>query len=332
MNRRRLLAAGTLAASRALPGLATLLAASGAAAADYPTKSVRVVYPFAAGSHGDLVARAISAKLTARLGQSFVVSNVPGAGGTIAANAAATAAPDGHTLFYTNESSLVIAPQLTGKPQPEPWKQFVPISPVLKFPLVLTARSEFPASDLAQMVAYAKANPGKINYASTGNGTTPHLVTEMLMRETGISMVHIPYKGSALAMQGLRTGEVDVFFELPVAVLPHVRAGTMKSLATTNRRRIALMPDVPTVSELGFPALTMESWSGVLAPFGTPAAIVDVLRTGINAAVAEPDIRELIVSGGLEPAPGSGDDLMKLVTDSWARWGSVIRSQKIVAN
>jgi tripartite-type tricarboxylate transporter receptor subunit TctC len=321
---------GLLAAAIAL--LQPLASAPARAADDYPSKPISLVLPFAPGGPSDVIARTIANKLAANLKQPVVVLNTPGAGGMIASASVARAEPDGYTLFYPNASTLAIAPQLSRKPGPEPLTQFAPVAPVLKFSLVLVANPSVAAKNLKELVQAAKAQPDKFSFASAGNGTTPHLVGELFKREAGISMLHVPYKGGSPAVLALLAGQVDLFFEQTLTVAPHVRTGKLKALAVTGKTRMDFFPDVPTVAESGYPGLALESWSAIVAPAGTPPAVVALLNREINKVLAMPEVRDAIASRGLEPTTGTPDDLARLIREEWARWTPVIKSQYIEAD
>ena len=315
-----------LTACAALP-----LAGAYAQPADYPARPIQLVLPFATGGSSDVVARLIASKLGEQLRQSVVVLNVPGAGGLIASQRVASAAGDGYTLFYPNASTLAIAPQLQRKQGPEPWTQFAPIAPALGFSLVLAAHPSLPANNLAELIALAKARPEQVSFASPGVGTTPHLVGELMMRETGVRMVHVAYKGGAPAVTDLLAGNVTLFFEQPLTLLQHIKAGKLKALAVTSRGRLPSLPDVPSVAEAGWPQLTLQSWSGFAAPSQTPAALIALLNREVNKVLEMPDVREAIVSRGLEPMKAGSEEFGRMIREEYARWTTVIRDQKISA-
>jgi tripartite-type tricarboxylate transporter receptor subunit TctC len=321
MDRRTLLAAA----------LAVPLTGALAQTGDYPNKPLRLILPFATGGSSDVIARLFASKLSASLKQPVLVVNAPGAGGMVASQQAASAPADGYTLFYPNQSTLTIAPQVTRKQGPEPWTQFAPVAPVLGFSLVLVAHPSLPANSLKELVQYAKANPDKLNYASPGIGTTPHLVGEVFKREADIRMVHVAYKGGGPAITALLGGEVNLFFEQPLTILPHLKAGTLKALAVTSRQRLPFFPNVPTVTEAGLPGLTLESWSGVVVPLATPRPIVAFLSREIGRILDAPDMQEAIVSRGLEPMKMSPEEFDRLIRADYPRWTAVIKSQNIVA-
>jgi len=302
-------------------------------AGDYPTdKPISLVLPFAPGGPSDVIARLIADKLSTGLGQKVLVVNTPGAGGMVASSSVARAAPDGYTLFYPNASTLTIAPQLRKEKGPMPLEQFVPVAPVLQFSLVLVANPGVQANDLQSLVQYARQNPGKVSYASPGVGTTPHLAAEMLEHETGISMLHVPYNGGSPAVLATVAGEVNLFFEQPLTILPHLKTGKLKALVSTGSQPLPLLPDVPTATQAGYPDLTLESWSAIVAPAGTPPAIVERLNQEVNKVLAQPEVQQAITSRGLEPTPGTPQDLARRIQEDWPRWSALIKNRNIVVN
>src|SRR5437764_5513450 len=276
-------------ARRSLVAAALALVAAGALAqpAGYPSKPIRLVLPFAPGGPSDVIARLVANKLSENLRQPVVPVNTPGAGGMIASQQAAAAAPDGYTIFYANQSTLNIAPQVMHRPQQE----FAAIAPVLSFSLVLAANPSVQAKDVKELIQYAKVKPGGLSFASPGVGTTPHLMGEMFQRETGVKMVRVAYKGAAPAVQDLLAGHVQLFFDQLFMLDPHFKDGKLKPLVTTSPTRLPALPDVPTMTELGMPQLTLQSWSGMVAPVGTPKETVAYLNRAFNKVLDLPEVR-----------------------------------------
>jgi tripartite-type tricarboxylate transporter receptor subunit TctC len=319
-----------------LAGMATAMAfGPGAlmparAAETYPSRAIKVVLPFATGGQSDTVARLVVERMSAALGQPMVVENTSGAGGMIAAAAVARAAPDGYTLFLANASTLTITPHFQkGSAARQP--AFTPITTVSAFPLVLVVPSSSPYKSLKELVAAAKANPGKLSFATPGQGTTPHLVTEILKREAGIELTHVPYKGGAPALNDLLGGQVDMFFEAPSTLLPHVESGKLRALAVTGKARMSALPGVPTVAEIGMPELTLESWSAFVAPPQTPAAIVARLHEEAMKALKNDEIIAKLRARGFEAAPSSPDELSKMIREESRKWGQLIKERNISA-
>jgi tripartite-type tricarboxylate transporter receptor subunit TctC len=308
-------------------GLALFAAGAFAQPGGYPNKPIRLILPFAPGGPSDVVARLIANKLGEQIKQPVIPVNAPGAGGQVASQQVAAAAPDGYTLFYANQSTLNIAPQVMQRPRTE----FVAIAPVLSFSLVLAANANVPAKDFKELVQQLKAKPGSLSFASPGVGTTPHLIGEMFQKEAGVKMVHVAYKGAAPAVQDLLAGHVQLFFDQLFMLEPHFKDGKLKPLATTSPTRLPALPDVPTMTELGLPQLTLQSWSGMVAPAGTPPETVNYLNREFRKVLDLPEIREAITSRGLEPMKGTPDAFARMIREDYPRWTALIKSANIVA-
>ena len=294
----------------------------------YPTRPIKLVLPFATGGQSDTVARLVAGRVSVGLGQPIVIENVAGAGGMIAAAAVARAAPDGYTLFLPNASTLTIAPYLQKQASVSP-SSFVPITTVSQFPLVLVVNSNSPLKSMADVIASAKAKPDKLSFASPGYGTTPHLVAEALMRQSGIVLTHVPYKGGAPALNDLLGGQVDLFFEAPSTLLPQIQNNRLRPLAVTSKARMPSLPNVQTVAELGLPQLTLESWSALVAPPGTPAAIVARLRVETEKALKSEDIVSKLRERGFEAASSTPDQLARMIRDEGRNWSKLIKERSI---
>lgn len=321
----KLLAGGALAlATTVLPG--TSLAAD-----PYPSQPIKLVLPFAAGGQSDVVARVVAERLTSALGQPLVVENVAGAGGMIAASKVERSPADGYTLFLPNASTLTMVPHLQPGSSITP-SSFTPIATVSQFPLVLVVNSNSPYKSLADVIAAAKSKPGKLTFATPGVGTTPHLAGETFSQEAGITLISVPYKGGAPALNGLLGGEVDLYFEAPATIVPQIQAGKLRALAATGKSRMATLPNVPTVAELGFPKLTLESWAAFVAPKGTPAAIIDRLRTEIEKVVKSPDFTRKLEERGFETLSTSPAELARMISEDSVRWGQIIKDRRITVN
>src|SRR3954454_15186542 len=261
----------------ALVGL--LLVCAAALAQDYPAKPLRFIVPFPPGGGNDTVARAIAQQMSPALGQPVVIDNRPGAGGSIGADLAAKAPADGYTLFLAGVGSHVVNPNLHAKLPYDPVRDFAPVTLVASAPSVLVVNPGVPARTLAELTAYARANPGKLNYASNGNGSAAQLAATMYESMAGVKMVHVPYKGIAPAMTDLLSGEVQLMFGTIVALVPHIQAGKLRALAVTSKKRSSLLTDIPTLAESGLPEYEAGSWYGILAPAGTPPDIIAKLNT-----------------------------------------------------
>ena len=268
-------------------------------AQNYPTKTIRIVVPYPAGGPTDLVGRTVADALTKALKKTVVVENKAGAGGTIGSDSVAKSAPDGHTLLLGLMGPMSIAPKISPNLPYDPLKDLAPIRLVSLMPEVLVARPKLGLSTLAEVVAYGKANPGKLTIASAGNGSLPHLAAELLKRETGIDALHVPYRGAAPAVNDLLGGQVDLMFGDGPVVLPQILGKLLVPVVIATEKRLSVLPDVPTSIEAGFPTVRSENWYGVLAPKGTPRPIVDALDKAIAAGMADPKIEESFMKLGV---------------------------------
>lgn len=304
-------------------GLGTALGPA-LAQAGYPGKAIRMVIPFTPGGSADILGRAIGHELTLAWGQSVVPENIAGAGGSIGADRVAKAAADGHTLLMGHVGTLAITPGLYPKLPYDPLKSFTPIAWVARVPNVLVVQPSLPVKDLASFIAYAKAHPGKINYSSGGNGSAAHMTMAYLAQQTGLDMQHVPYKGTAPAVNDLVAGQVQALFTGIPAVLAQLRAGQIKAIAVSSPQRVAVLPDVPAVAESvrGFEA---DQWYGVVGPAGMPADVVARINAQINAALKRPAILERLQAEGAQPMPGSPAVFGALIAKDLARWGKVIK-------
>ena len=302
-----------------------LAAASGAAAAQaYPTRPIRVVVPYPAGGGTDLVMRAIQPTLTERLGQSIVIDNRPGATGAIGAELAARSAPDGYTLLAHTSGGLTIAPHALPQARFDPLKDFVSITQATSSPFILVVHPKIPATTVAQLIAVAKSRPGELNYSSSGAGSSTHLAVLLLAKLTGVNMVHIPYKGSGPATTALLAGQVQLRFSSIPPSMPHVKSGRLRALATTGAQRFALLPDLPAVAE-AVPGYVVDAWYAILAPAGTPAAVVKKLNADITAALHTPEARTRLRAEGVEPVGSTPQQMAELLRAEFARWGPLVK-------
>jgi tripartite-type tricarboxylate transporter receptor subunit TctC len=301
------------------------LVALPAYAQDYPRRPVRLVVPFPPGGGNDIVARAVAQELGKSLGQQFVVDNRAGAGGAIGAELAARSPADGYTLFLGGVGSHVVNPSLHAKLSYDPIRDFAPVALIASAPSVLVVNPSLQATSIAEFTALAKANPGKLNYASNGNGSSAQLAAVLYESMAGVRMVHVPYKGVAPALVDLMSGEVQLMFGTLVAILPHIKAGRLRALAVTGRNRSALLPEVPTLAESGLPGYEAGSWYGILAPAGTPGAIVARLNAEINAAIRQPEVRERLAAEGAEVLGGTPADFASHIKAELSRMGKLMR-------
>lgn len=304
--------------------LAAVIAAGPAAAQSYPNKSIRIIVPFAAGGASDVMARVVGDKLFAKWNQPIVVENRTGAGGTLGADVVAKSAPDGYTLLLGTSATHTIAPSLYANLSYDPEKDFAPISAVSTIPLVLTVTPELPAKSVAELIAYAKKNPGEIEFASSGNGSITHLSGEMFAHMAGIKLVHVPYRGSAPAITDLLGGRIKMMIDHTPTVLTHIRAGKLTALGVADPKRLEDLPDVPTIAEAGVPGYEVRSWVGILAPKGTPADVVDALNKAIVEALAMPDAIERLKSVGARSAANSPEQFAQLIATDRKLWAEVV--------
>ncbi len=300
-----------------------------ATAADYPLKPIRLIVPFAAGGGNDAVARTIAQRLSAGLGQQVVVDNRAGAGGVVGAELAAKSAPDGYTLFLGGVGSHAINPSVHRNLPYDPVKDFAPISLVASAPLILVVHPSVAAKSLEEFIALAKAKPEAINYASNGNGSSSHLAAVMFESMSASRMTHVPYKGLGPALVDLLSGQVQAMFSSVVAILPHVQAGKLRALAVTGERRLALMPDVPTIAESGLPGYRAGSWYGILAPAGTAPEIIRKLNGEIVKAIQQPEVKKAFALEGAEPIGSSPQEFATHIRAELGRLGPVAREAKI---
>lgn len=307
-----------------------LAAASPALAQSYPDRPVTLVVSSAAGGTTDLSARMLGQGLSPVLGQSVVVDNKAGGNGTIAANIVKRAPADGYTLLMQYSGYHVISPQLTKAPQ---WEQgdFQPIANVISAPQIIVVREGLPVKTLPELVAYAKANPGKLNYASSGNGSLQHVTGAMLEQQAGIQMVHVPYKGTGPALQDLLGGQVDLTFGTAPPFMPHIQGGKLRVLAVTGKQRLPSLPDTPTTAEAGYPKVDATSWFAVFAPAATPKAVVDKLVADTRTVVQSAEFRKKAQEQGATADFQNPAQLGERIKTDLANWASVIRSARIQA-
>jgi tripartite-type tricarboxylate transporter receptor subunit TctC len=318
-----------MAAMTAVLGLAPASAQPDPSAA-YPNRAVKIIVSAPPGGGLDIAARVVADRLAKLWGQPFVVENRPGAGGSLGAEAVATAEPDGYTLLAAQPAPLTTNVVLYKKLGYDP-AALEPLAIMTSIANVLVVRSDFPARSVAELVAYAKANPGKVNFGSQGVGTTPHLTGELLARVTGTKLVHVPYRGTAQAVNDLIAGHLDMLFMQLDAVREQVQAGKARMLAVAMPQRIAAVTDVPTMIEAGFADFRSDSWNALAAPPKTPAAIVAKLNAGINAVLREPETAQHLRGMNMTPVGGTPDEVRAFIKDETARWGDVIRAAGVRA-
>ena len=317
-----------LRAAKFLIGVAGIAfaAAAGAQTADYPTKPIRLVVPFPPGGATDLIARAVAQKLGETWGQSVVVDNRPGAGGNIGTELVARSAPDGYTLEMGTVGTHAINASLYAKLPYDHVKDFAPVILVAGVPNVLVVNPAVPVSSVQELIAYAKANPGKLNFASSGSGTSIHLSGELFKVMTGVQITHIPYKGSAPALQDLLGGQVQMMFDNLPPSLPQIKAGRLRALAVTSATRAPALPDVPTIAESGLPGFEASSWFGILAPAGTPPAIIAKINGEVAKWLTTPEGKEKLAAIGANAGGGSPDDFARHIQAETAKWAKVVKA------
>jgi len=296
-----------------------------AQAPDYPTKPIRIVVPFPPGGATDILARDVAQKLTESWGQQVIVDNRPGAGGNIGSELVAKSAPDGYTLEMGTVGTHAINASLYAKMPYDHVKDFAPVILVAGVPNVLVVNPALPVNSVQELIAYAKANPGKLNFASSGNGTSIHLSGELFKVMAGVQMTHVPYKGSAPALQDLLGGQVQLMFDNLPPSLPQIKAGKLRALGVTTATRSPALPDVPTIAESGLPGFESSSWFGVLAPAGTPPAVIAKLNAEIATWVASPDAKQKLLAIGANAAGGTPDDFAKHIAAETAKWAKVVK-------
>ena len=315
----------------AMTGAGLTLAATGPVAAQtYPTRLIKIVAPFPAGGPTDVLARLMADELSTALGQPVMVENRPGgAGGTLGVRVVAGAEPDGYTLLLSNLGSLTITPSIYSNLDYDPIRSFAPIAILTASPMVLVVNPAVPASSMQELVAYAKANPGKINFASPGVGTQPHILGELFKSTAGIDMLHVPYRGAAAAITGLLAGQVQVYFETTTVLLAHIEAGTMRPLAVLSAARFPLLSATPTSTESGYPTLKATLWSGMLAPAGTPRAVLEKLNAAINDALRSADMQVTLKRLGAEARGGTSQEFAAFLASEVQRWAAIIAATRI---
>jgi tripartite-type tricarboxylate transporter receptor subunit TctC len=313
-----------LRSSAFIGGCITFFLAAAASAAGYPERPVRFIVPFPPGTTTDVVARLVAQRTGNRLGQQIVVDNRSGASGTIGAEMAARATPDGHTWGLGTTTTHALAAILNPRLGYDPVRDFAAVALLGDSPYFLTTYPGLPAADLQAFIAYARAHPGKLHYASVGNFSVGHLSGELLKKAAGIDMVHVPYKGSNLALIDLLAGRIQLNISTIAASLPHVKAGKLRALAVTSQRRVATLPETPTVMESGIPGYQASLWVGLFVPARTPGRLIGLLGREIDATLRTPEIRQALAEQAFEPGDIAPAAFAKLMRDDTARWRKVI--------
>jgi tripartite-type tricarboxylate transporter receptor subunit TctC len=316
--------------------LALLLAAfvslsTPSGAQDYPARRITIVVPFPAGSGPDVYARVIAEKLAPRLGQPVIIENRPGGGGATGGRVVAKADPDGYTLLFGSTSSVVVSPAVAKEAPFDPVAAFSPVVQVARGPFILSVRSDLPIHSLTELIDYAKKNPGKLNYGTSGPGSLHHLSTEMFKHAAGIDMVHIPYPGGAQSWTALQSGVVDVIFDSMPGPISSLQAGKARAIAVTGQKRLGDLPGValagvPTFEEQGVKGVDVVFWFGILAPAGTPQPIVAKLNADLSASINDPDVKAKFLQQSIEPATGSAEAFTAFVAQQAAHWREVVKA------
>ncbi len=309
-----------------------LLAMSASVAAQgFPARAVTLTVGFAPGGGTDTAARIVAQKLTENIGQAVVVENRAGAGGNIAAQHIASAPPDGYTIHLTSVGPMAVAPHMVKALPYDPLRDVAPITMGVVFPNIMVVGPSVPSKTLAEFVAYAKQNPGKLSYATSGVGSAGHLAAELFKQRAGIDLIHVPYKGGGPAMTDLLGGRVDMYPAVPSTAAPHIEAGKVRALATTGSKRSATTPNVPTVAESGYPGFEATNWYAFVAPAKTPNDILDFWNRELVKALDDPQVKADLAKHGLDPAPGTREELARFIARENEQWGKVVRDAKITA-
>lgn len=307
------------------------LHAGGALAQEYPAKPIRLMVPFPPGGSTDIVARIVAQKVSAQLGQPLVVENRGGAGGTIGTALVAKAAPDGYSLLVGTTTTHVVAPSVYAKLEYNPVKDFAPVGLMAVTPYLLVVNPAVPAKSVAELVGLMRAQPGRLNYASAGVGSTTHLAMEMLKSASGTFALHIPYNGNGPAGAAVIAGQVEILFGSLPAVLPHARSGRVRPLAVGTLKRSPSLPEVPTVAESGYPGFDASLWLAIFAPAGTPAPVIARLNKEITAAVASAETRDLLDKNGAEVLTGTPEELAAIIQDGVAKYAKIVKVAGVTA-
>ncbi|OGA01589.1 MAG: hypothetical protein A3H35_01780 [Betaproteobacteria bacterium RIFCSPLOWO2_02_FULL_62_17] len=312
-----------------IAALSVLGLASSVGAQDWPAKPVRFVVPWPPGGLNDVLARFVNDRVSRGLGQPVVLDFKPGAGGRIGVAEVARAAPDGYTIGMGNLGPLTIFPNLYRDLPYDVKRDLLPITMFAASPLVLVVPNNLPAKSVRELIVMAKAQPGKLNYASVGIGTAQHLIFEMFKKKDGADMVHVPYKGTSESLPALIAGQVQVMFETLPSMLPHIKGGRMRALAVTTPERVGPLPEVPTLVESGYPEVDVVTWYALIVPKGTPRAVVDRLYKEYTAVAQLPEVQKFLADQGLVYLPNTQDQFATRIEAESARWGQIIREQNI---
>jgi tripartite-type tricarboxylate transporter receptor subunit TctC len=308
---------------RSFLALCLVAFASLSIAQDYPNRAIRLIVTVPPGGAADFIARLVGAKVSESIGQPVLVENRGGAGGTIAADAVAKAAPDGYTLLQNSITTHGVGPHIYSKLPYDPVKDFTAVSGLAVLPLVMAVNADLPVKSVAEFLAYAKSHP--VNFASSGSGGAPHMAAELFKSVTGANLTHVPYKGSGPAVADLISGRVQIMFDAAPSLIANIRAGKLRVLAAASPERNPVLPEVPTFAELGHPRVAVSLWYGVLAPAGTPRPVVERLNREFTKALQSPDVREKLTAQGAEPSPGTPEAFASFMAQEMAKWAPVVK-------
>jgi tripartite-type tricarboxylate transporter receptor subunit TctC len=315
-----------LAIARFIAVAVALSLTSSAIAQPYPNRPIKIIVPTPAGGPVDVMARLVANQLTPALGQSVIIDNRGGAGNTLGSAEAARAAPDGYTLLYSSSSGLVIAPMLQKNAGYDPLKSYDPVALVAATTNILVVHPAVPARTVAELVAYAKANSGKINFSSGGIGTLPHLIGEFFKSRAGMEVVHVPYRGGGPSIQDVVAGQIQFTFEGISVLLPLIQEGRLRALAVTGPQRSPLLPELPTMVESGFPGFSATAWTGLLAPAGTPADITGKLNAAVNASLKTPEMKAALDKLAADSLGGPPQGLTQIIESDIGKWGPIVKA------
>ena len=312
---------------RFLTGCFILLLSGAAAAQDYPNRPIRLIVTVPPGGAADFIARLVGGKLSESLGQPVLVENRGGAGGTIATDAVAKAAPDGYTLLQNSITTHGVGPHLYSKLPYDPVKDFAPVSGLAVLPLIMAVNAEVPVRSVQDLIQYSKSS--SLNFASSGNGGAPHMAAELFKSVTAAPIAHVPYKGSGPAVADLVGGRVQIMFDAAPSLIQHVRAGKLRVLAAASAQRNRLFPDVPTFAELGHPKVAVSLWYGLVAPAGTPRLAIEKLNREVVRVLESPEVRDRLLAQGAEPIPGTPEAFASFMQEEMAKWAPVVKQAGI---
>lgn len=296
----------------------------------FPTKPLRLVVPYPPGGGADGNARLLAQPMSNQLGQPIIVENRPGASGILAANSVLQSAADGYTMLFDTFPYVVNA--VLHKLPFDPVKDLLPVSQAINMPLILVVPAETPFKSVQELITFAKANPGKLNYGSYGAGGAAHLAAELLARDAGIEWVHVPYKGGAPAMADVLAGRLSAYFTNPITGLAHIQSGKIRALATTGAQRMKVLPDVPTVKEIGYKDFEVVEWNGFFVPAGTPQAVIDKLSESVKLATQQPEVQKRMAAQGVEPVGNSPKEFAAFLQGQIEKWGALVKSNNIRAD